>query len=191
MKKKIFAVAVMLICISILASTTIAYFTDAATARNVITSGGISIRVVEQQLVGDTLTPFPEEPIEIMPGKTVSKIVSVSNIEQAAWVRVNYTVTVLDPNGEELAVPAQELEKMVVIAPNAEKWTEKDGWWYYEDAIGTGESSAPLFEEVCFSGPEIGNEYQLCKIVIDVNAQAVQSANNGETVMDAAGWSEE
>ena len=85
----------MLICISILASTTIAYFTDAATARNVITSGGISIRVVEQQLVGDTLTPFPEEPIEIMPGKTVSKIVSVNNIEQAAWVRVNYTVTVL------------------------------------------------------------------------------------------------
>ena len=190
MKKKILAMAVMLICLSILASTTLAYFTDVETARNVITSGGISIQVVEQQLVDGTLKPYPEEPIMIMPGETVSKIVSVSNMEQAAWVRLSYTVTVLDPDGEEMTVPAQELAKMVIITPDDENWTMKDGWWYYTAALSTGENAKPLFEQVYFSGRDIGNDYQLCSIIIDVTAQAVQKANNGETVLDAAGWPE-
>lgn len=190
MKKKILAMAVMLICLSILASTTLAYFTDVETARNVITSGGISIQVVEQQKVNGTLKPYPEEPIMIMPGETVSKIVSVSNMEQAAWIRLSYTVTVLDPNGEEMTVPAQELAKMVIITPDDENWTMKDGWWYYSAALSTGENAKPLFEEVHFSGQDIGNDYQLCSIIIDITAQAVQKANNGETVLDAAGWPE-
>ena len=34
----------------------------------------------------------------------------------------------------------------------------------------------------------MGNEYQNAKAMIDITAIAVQSANNGETVLEATGW---
>ena len=187
MKKKIFAMAVVLICVSIIASTTLAYFTDTGNARNVITTGGISIQVVEQQLVGDKLVDYPNEPIAAMPGKVVSKIVTVKGIDQAAWIRMNYTVTVLDAAGDVMEVPAAELEKLIVIAADAENWTYSNGWWYCNQPVSAGESTKPLFDKVTFS-LNMGNAYQESTVYIDVTAQAVQKANNGATVLDAAGW---
>lgn len=188
MKKRIFALAVVLTCLSILASTTLAYFTDIGTARNVITSGGIGIQVIEQQLVGGTLQPWPETPVPVMPGTTVSKIASAKNLEQPAWIRMNYTVTVYDATGKTMDVPAGELAEVIVIDANDDAWTQKDGWWYYKAAVNTGETTAPLFEEVVFSGPHMDNKYQNCTVTVDVTAQAVQKVHNGDTVMDAQGW---
>ncbi len=188
MKKSIFALAVVMICLSILASTTLAYFTDTGTARNVITSGSIGIAVVEQQLVNGTLQPYPSQPIPVMPATTVSKIVSVQSTGQAAWVRMNYTLTVYNAEGKEMDIPADELEKVIVIESDATNWTLKDGWWYYNAAVRSGEMTQPLFDEVVFSGPHMDNKYQNCTVVIDVTAQAVQQTNNGSTVMEALGW---
>lgn len=188
MKKRIFALAVVLTCLSILASTTLAYFTDIGSARNVITSGGIGIQVIEQQLVDGTLQPWPETPVPVMPGTAVSKIASAKNLEQPAWIRMNYTVTVYDAAGKTMDVPAGELAEVIVIDANDDAWTQKDGWWYYKTAVNTGETTEPLFEEVVFSGPYMDNKYQLSTVVIDVNAQAVQKVHNGDTVMDAQGW---
>ena len=36
----------------------------------------------------------------------------------------------------------------------------------------------------------MGNEYQNATATVDVLAQAVQTANNGESVMEAQGWPE-
>ena len=190
MKKKILYIALVLICLSIITGGTLSYFAAGDTARNVITSGGIDVKIVEQQLVDGKLLPYPETPVEVMPATTVSKIVSVQNVEETAWVRVSYTVTVYDSTGKVLEVPADELEKVIVISPDSENWTEKDGWWYCNAALGTGESSAPLFEEVVFSGAEMDNKYQNCTTEIDVVAQAVQAANNGSTVFEALGWAD-
>lgn len=189
MKKRILAISVVMICLSVLASVTLAYYTDSAVARNVITSGGIDIEIVEQQLVDNTLQPYPDRPIHVMPATTVSKIVSVRNIQQTAWIRANYTLTIYDANDKVMEIPTQELEKVVIIEPNSTGWTEKDGWWYCNTAAGTGEMTKPLFEKVSFSGPYMDNQYQGCTLVIDVNAQAVQKANNGDTALEAAGWS--
>ena len=189
MKKKILAMAVVLICVSILASTTLAYFTDIGIARNVIATGGIKIEVVEQQLVDDVLVDYPNEPINAMPGKSVSKIVSVKGLDQPAWIRMCYTVTVLDALGEPMEVSAEELAKQILIAADGESWTFQDGWWYCNEAVSTGETTKPLFETVEFA-KDMGNEYQGSTIYIDVIAQAVQKANNGQTVLDAAGWPE-
>ena len=191
MKKRIFALAIVMTCLSILASTTLAYFTDIGTARNVITSGGIGIQVVEQQLVGGTLQPWPETPVPVMPGTAVSKIASAKNLEQPAWIRMNYTVTVYDAAGKAMDVPADELAEVIVIEPDGTEWIRKDGWWYYKAAVNTGETTAPLFEEVVFSGPHMDNKYQNCTVTVDVTAQAVQKANNGATVWEAKGWPEE
>jgi len=188
MKKKILYIAAIVICLSLITGGTYAYFTTADTARNVITSGGIEVKVVEQQLVNGTLQPYPSQPIPVMPATTVSKIVSVQSSEQAAWLRMNFTLTVYDAEGKEMEIPADELEKVIVIEVDATNWTLKDGWWYYNTAVKGGETTKPLFEEVEFSGPHMDNKYQLCTVVIDVTAQAVQQANNGATVWKALGW---
>ena len=188
MKKKILYIAAIIICLSLITGGTYAYYTTSDTARNVITSGGVDIAVVEQQLVNGVLQPYPNQPIQVMPATTVSKIVSVQNTEQAAWVRMNFTLTVYDAEGKEMEIPADELAKVIVIDPDATNWTQKDGWWYYNTAIKSGEMTKPLFEEVVFSGPYMDNKYQNCTVVIDVTAQAVQQANNGVTVWEALGW---
>lgn len=190
MKKKILYIAAILICLSIITSGTYAYYTTTDTARNVITTGGVEVQVVEQQLVNGTLQPYLNQRIPVMPATTVSKIVSVQSKQEPVWVRTNYTVTVYDADNKVLEVPAEELKKAIVINPDATNWTEKDGWWYYNTDIKSGETTKPLFETVTFSGPDMGNKYQMCTVVIDVTAQAVQKANNKETVLEALGWPE-
>lgn len=188
MKKKLIYVAAILICLSVITGGTYAYYTAADTARNVITSGGIGVEVVQQRLVGDTLQADSGQPIPVMPATAVSKIVSARATEQTAWVRMRYTVTVFDAGGKEMKIPADELSKVIVIDPDSTNWTSEDGWWYYNTPVKTGETTKPLFEKVVFSGPNMGNQYQNCTVVIAVTAQAVQQANNASTITQALGW---
>ena len=190
MKKKILYIAAMVICLAIITSGTLAYFTAEDTARNVITSGGVEVSVVEQQLVDGTLMPYPDRPVPVMPGETVSKIVSVQSALQPAWVRMAYTVVFYNAAGEKMEISEEELNKVVAIEPDTTAWTQVDGWWYCHAAVGSGETTAPLFEEVSFSGPEMGNQYQNCTVEVFVTAQAVQQANNGVSAVEAVGWSE-
>lgn len=190
MKKKIFAAAIAVICLAVMTSSTLAYFTTSGIARNVITSDGIDIELVEQQLVGDQLSQYPDDEVMVMPGKTVSKIVSVNNLEREAWIRVGYTVVFKDANGTELALSQDEINALISINSDTENWTEQDGWWYYNSPVDVDESTTALFSEVKFSGPNMGNEYQGCSAVIKVTAQAVQTIHNGDTVLEAAGWPE-
>jgi len=191
MKKKIFAMAVMLICISILASTTLAYFTDVETARNVITSDGIDIAIEEWQETPAGLIPYPSQPITVMPGISVSKIVTVRNQDAQSFVRAKLVLTLKDATGKEMEITSETMEKIIHLTMNAQHWMEKDGWWYYGSVVNTGEATKPLMTGVSFDGFNITNEYQKCTLEIRVYAQAVQAANNGNTVMEAAGWPED
>lgn len=191
MKKKILYIAAVIICLSIITGGTLAYYTASDTARNEITAGGVEVQVVQQQLVNGTLQPCPDQPIQVMPAATVSKIVTVQSNEQAAWVRMNYTLTIYDAEGKEMEISAEELEKVILIDNDTTNWTMKDGWWYYNAAVKTGEMTEPLFEEVVFSGQHMDNKYQLCTLVVDITAQGVQQANNGAEVWEALGWPED
>lgn len=190
MKKKFLYIAAILICLSIITGGTYAYYTASDTARNVITTGGIDVQVVEQQLVNGTLQPYPNQPIKILPATTVSKIVSVQSNAQPAWVRMKYTLAVYDASDRKLSIPAEELNKAILIETDNSSWSYKNGWWYYNTAIKSGEITSPLFEEVTFSGPHMDNKYQSCTLVIDVTVQAVQQAHNGSSVTEVLGWPE-
>ena len=184
MKKKILLAAAVVICLTIAVSGTLAYFTFEDTAHNVITSGGVSIEVVEKTKgEGETEVDFPKEGITgVMPGTEVSKIVSVRNTGNSeAWVRVKVDATIKSAEGE------GKLPSDVMTYTVSEGWTEKDGYYYYNNKVPAGESTSILFDTVKFD-PEMGNEYQNCKANIVISAQAVQTANNGTTVMVAQGW---
>lgn len=189
MKRKLLFIAAALIVLSLIAGGTLAYFTAEDTARNVITSGAVTAELVEQQRTADgELAPYPAEAIPVMPGQSVSKIVTVRSDEQPAWIRARYTIAVQDAAGKTMDIPAAKLDKVVSIEPDAGRWTLRDGWWYYGEAVGGGESTSALFESIDFSGPDMGNEYQGATITVDVAVQVVQSANNGESALDAMGW---
>lgn len=190
MKKKVLYMAAIIICLSIISGGTLAYFSTADTARNVITSDGIDVLVVEQQLVNGKLVAYPNEAIPAIPGTVHSKIVTVKNVDAPAWIRVSIDVKVLDARGNTVEVDAADIGKAVIINTDSEYWTYKNGWWYYNSAVETGNSTEALFESVEFSGRDMGNIFQGKSVDITVTAQAVQKANNGETVMEVKGWPE-
>jgi len=182
MKKKILLAAILVICLSILATGTLAYFTADGTARNVITSGFVDIELIEKHIGEDgTEVDFPGEISGVMPGCSVSKIVSVKNTGAESWIRVHVEKIVTAADGSVLS------GDLITFQVDETKWLFKDGYYYYRLPVATGASTDILFDEVFFDGA-MGNEYQGCTTEIVVYAQAVQTANNGTTVEEAAGW---
>ena len=180
MKRKLLILSVLAICIATLAAGTLAYFTSEEKAHNVITTGGVEIAVQEWE---DENKQTPFEDLEgIMPGMTVTKIAEIKNTGASdAWIRVLITKNI------QLAGDGTPNTALVEPELNIADWTEKDGYYYYKEALKPGEVTAPIFTAVTFK-PEMGNEYQNATATVDVSAQAVQTANNGDTVMDAKGW---
>ncbi len=206
MKKKIAAVSMILICLAISVSGTLAYFTASERAHNVITTSGIGIELAEKQEQNGVLVDFPKEGIfGVMPGASVSKIVSVVNDGGAdAWIRVWVNVSISE-GGDPIANPTiknlpltitgKDGEPMDVITldvDNASWIVGADGYYYYHEPLAAGAETNALFKTVSFV-KEMGNEYQNCKVLIDVTAEAVQSDNNdpranGGNADDVKGW---
>lgn len=180
MKRKLLILSVLAICIATLAAGTLAYFTSEGTAHNVITTGGVEI-TVREWADEDRQTPF-EDLTGIMPGMTVTKIAEIKNTGASdAWVRVKVEKSI------QLQGEGTPDTGLVELALNTTDWTERDGYYYYNKALKPGEVTAPIFTAVTFNAA-MGNEYQNAAATVDVFAQAVQTANNGDTVLNAQGW---
>ena len=182
MKRKIFLLSVVAICLAIAAVGTLAYFNAEDTAHNVITSGSVRIRL-DEWADADRTQPF-EDRTGVMPGTAATKIVEVANTGKSpAWVRASVAVSVTGADGE-TTLPSAPVE----LDFNTRDWTDGgDGFYYYNAPLAPGETTAPLFTQVFFHDA-MGNEYQNSSAKIDVNAEAVQTAHNGETAQEAQGW---
>ena len=200
MKKKLLALAAIMICVSIVSLGTVAYFNAEQQAHNIITTGSIDIDLVEEMIVDGTKVPF-EDQEGVMPGESVSKIVTVKNTgESDAYIRVWVNTAISEP-GDPITNPLiknlpltieveGETVELIDIDYNTEDWTAgEDGYWYYDKALKAGETTEPLFENVTFH-KLMGNAYQNSRTIVDVSAEATQVANNGTSAMTAAGWPE-
>ena len=189
MKKKLLLLASVAICAAILASGTLAYFTAEDEVHNVITSGAVDIQIEEwQDKIGN---PYPDDPIDVMPGVTVSKITTIKNLEADAYIRAKFEVVITRADGSVMELSPETLASIITLTMNGEDWLRKDGdgvWWYYDAPVAPGASTEPFFTEVVFDGPNMTNEYQNCTVEVIVKAQAVQTANNGTSALEAAGW---
>lgn len=193
MKKKVLIVTVLLIALLLTAvGGTLAYYTAEGRARNVITTGTIGVEVTETCLneAGEEVL-YPEEPVDIMPGVSVSKIVRITAAADSAqcWVRAKVEVVIRDASGAEMPHTEEELAQIMTVDAGGESWTERDGWFYYAEAVEGGETTDVLMREVAFSGPNMTNRYQGGIVEILVTAQAVQTAHNGTAAVDAV-WTE-
>ena len=181
-RKRIGLIATIVCCIAILASGTVAYFTAQETAYNVITTGALSMRLVEEGADGK---PFPKEGITgILPNMEVTKKVYVENTGDVdMYVRI-----ALDQKIESLSDPAAQLNfEHISLDINTADWTKQGDYYYYKKALKLGQATNPLFTTVSFDA-KMGNEYMNARVRIDVDAQAVQSKNNTDSPLTAAGW---
>ena len=187
MKKKIAIGAVLVLCLSMLIYSTIAYFNTADTARNVITAGDIKIELQETAIRDgeEILFEQSQERFNVMPGQDVSKIVRVKNTgSNPAYIRVEVQKAIAlaaDSHGD------VDLD-LVSLDFDNEKWTlGNDGYYYYNEPLAPGETTAALFKNVKFD-TKMGNMYQGSTATIKVSAQATQVKNNGDNAIDAKGW---
>ena len=189
MRKKLFALAIIVICAAVAAMGTYAYFTTSETATNIITTGSISIRLLDQTRQDGALADFPREGLSgVMPGQPVSKIVSVRNTgDSAAWVRIKVQ-TQITSDGKDLPIRLPGTTEPVLTFSVLDGWLDGgNGYYYYQTPVEPGKETTNLFETVHFS-PKADNTYQGCTVNLIVSAQAVQKAHNGDTVIEAVGW---
>lgn len=186
MKKRFLVFALLVILLSIIAGTTLTYYTATDTATNVITSSGVDIELVETTEDGE---PFANV-AGIMPGTTVSKIVKVRNKQADAYVRVSCEVEATGADGKPLDLSKiPNGDKAIVMDLNLTDWAlGEDGYYYYKYPLEAGDITEPLFTEVSFDAENMGNEFQNAKLTITVQAQATQVAHNGSNYAEAAGW---
>lgn len=181
MKKKLLILSVLVICIATLAGGTIAYFTSEGRAHNVITTGGVEIELNEWADEAKT-TPF-KDVSGVMPGAKVTKIVEVKNTGSApAWVRVS-----VDKNVTFADKTVSKDDSFVELNINEDDWTKSGDYYYYNTALAAGDTTEPLFTTVTFD-VAMNNAYQNSTATVDVYAQAVQTANNGDSALTAGGW---
>ena len=119
-----------------------------------------------------------------MPGDTADKIVYVENTgDNAFYTRIKLKNSIVAA-GEGASLDFDKVQLNI----DTTNWVlGADGWYYCQSAVGKGENTPPLFTQVTFS-PNMSNGYMDAKVSIEVVAQAVQKANNGDAVWQAAGW---
>ena len=193
MKRKLFFIAVIVICPSLTAYGTLAYFTAEETAHNVITTGNVDIVLIDKIVGGVENEKEDGWSISgVMPGQKVEKEVAVKNSGSgAAWVRLKLTISITGANDEPLAlkIGADDSIDVIQYTLDSNVWALKDGYIYYKESVPANGSTDSLFQDdIVQFAKEAGNEYQGCHVSIVVEAEAVQSANNGETYDQAKGW---
>lgn len=183
-KRRILAIALIVIGLSAVATGTYAYFVAEETAYNVITTGALFMDLVEEMEDGK---PWPEEGIkDVIPCMEVGKVVYVENRGSVPFFTRIQKETIVTPGP---GVTAELTDEYISVDINTESWIEQGDFYYYYRILQPGERTEPLFTKVSFA-PEMGNEYQNATVEVYVLAQAVQSANNGYDPLMALGWSD-
>lgn len=178
-KRKLFSIAIILICLSIIGTGTLAYFSDSITVNNTIEMGNIDIALQG----GGTNASYED----MMPGDSINESIIVENIGTGtAWVRVKVVPSITLSDG---TVGVNCLDIPYNIGTDSNRWTKDGEYYYYNQALAPGFSTTPLFQTVTFP-TSMGNEYQNSTAQVNVFIQAVQKANNGRTALEAAGWPE-
>jgi hypothetical protein len=102
---------------------------------------------------------------------------------KGAWIRISVESAIRLAEGVTGFVDLSLIEFNI----DTTHWILQDGYYYYTEILQAGATTEPLFTEVSFAS-DMSNMYQKSKATVKVTAHATQSANNGETVFEAAGW---
>lgn len=181
------AASVLLICC---AAPTIAFITRKTTTENIITFGNVRLQLHETMLNEDGQEIEVQEDTEtdITHNDTLSRIVRVENLgEQPIYIRIALSMSGTEEDGTPF-----KADDYVSYQLNKEDWYYEDGWYYYRTELAPHVTSKELMTQVIFNDiNEITDQYPGSEFKLNIDAQGVQSRNNGDDVSQAAGWPEE
>ncbi len=178
-KRRLLLVALAAVFAMVFTQPTLAYYTTVGKTTNVVTSGGISLRIHEKTANGEA---FPETGVYIIPGDIVSKQVTVENIcDHPFYLRVE-----LVKGASHASLSPEECLKLDIDTRN---WTYWEGFYYYNHILYPGSTTQALFSQVEIVGSKVDQTHIGQTLQLTVNAYAVQSENNpAEQPWQAAGW---
>ena len=173
MKKKILALSMVAICMSVVAYGTLAYYTASETAENVITSGNVGIELLEWADADRTISyeeMYPDNIItDVMPGTDVTKVVEVKNSgDNPVWVRVSVDKQIImDEQMDEEADTG-----LMTMDFDTDNWSVgNDGYFYYTLPVAPGASTEGSLLTCTVKYPN-NPEYTLS---VEILAEAIQS----------------
>lgn len=158
-------------------------------ADNVLSFGGVTIRLNETMLDAEgEEVPVPAGAEVIARDAASSRIVRVENVgDHPAYVRVRLRMTGTDASGAVL--PADDIvtyRRDGVAASDA--WIEQGGWYYYARALEPGQTTPALIDGVQLDAAAAADRFGGGTLTLDIDAGAVQSENNAASACDAEGW---
>ena len=174
-------ISIFVILVTLSLQETNAFYTTKGIARNVVTSGDISMSVKEMQ----DGKPYPETTVKVKAKSVVNKEVSVVNTgDNAFWVRVKLVNEIQGKDADPNEIMSFDI--------NDKDWTyvKEDGYYYYNKEVKPGAETEKLFSKVTFAD-EIDAKFMGREISLAVDAYAVQSIHNGKTPFEAEGWPKE
>ena len=189
-KKKITWIAAASVLLMCCAAPTIAFLTKQTETDNVITFGNVRLQLHETTLNEDRQeVEFEEETqTDITHTDRLSRIVRVENIgSQPVYLRVALSMSGIEEDGTTF-----KADDYVSYQLNEKDWIYDDGWYYYKTELAPDLTTEELMTEVIFNEiNEITEKYPGSEFKLNIDAQGVQSKNNGEDVTKAQGWPEE
>lgn len=179
--------AALVLCLT---ATTTAFLTRQVVTDNVLTFGNLKMIIHQTTILSDgTEIPVNEdEPTDITYSDRVSRIVRFENVgEHPMYIRVSLKINGISSEGTEF-----NADDMVAYQINEEDWIYHDGWYYYKQPLKSKETTQELMSQIIFVDiSSITNNYPGSRFDMKIDAQAVQSENNAQDVLLAAGWPEQ
>lgn len=171
--------AVLLVAL-LVGGGTLARVTRQGVAENVISSGEIKVKLLNQTRDGEDM---PEIITCIVPGDTLDNTVKVKNVcDYGEYIRISLDKVIYETADEEVILDDSKASFLF----NEEDWTYQDGYYYYNEELKPGEVSNPLYDGIYMS-ETMGNEYKVAVMDVLITVEAVQSINNGDA-FTAEGW---
>lgn len=188
MKKKLLIAAAAILVIALAVGGSMAAFTADVTTVNKITMGSVKLAVHQYHVdENGTRSAWKDaDAVNVIPGEKVSQIVTVENTGSSdAWIRVKPVMSVA--LAEENKDATVDISMIGLDGTAAANWTQKDGWYYYTKALKAGATTEPVYTGIAFAAA-MDNAWQGSSVQVTVDAQGVQSANNGSSALTATAW---
>lgn len=152
--------------------TTFAYFTSTQTVKNVFQAQPYSTEITDTFVSPDNWVPGTVTP------KTVSAK-NTGNVDVA--VRISYTESWVSQNGDDLSLTLDNGQRVAIISLiNTDDWTYNNGYYYYNDTLGSGESTSSLIESVKFNENAV-NDYSCTTVEGVISCTSTGNGYDGAT----------
>lgn len=184
-KKRLLLITIILIFCIFSLSISVAFIIKETTSNNIITFGDVKMELyVTTTKDNKEIKVDDGENLNITYNSFINRNIIITNIgNHPIFVRVSFDLKGKDKNDKTI-----NLDGLINIIQNDNDWIYKDGWYYYKEELNSNFETQKLLIDFEFDIDEITNKYPGSTFTLDINAEAVQSENNKQYVLDVVGW---